>query len=115
MSSDAPPRRTTNSSRGSAAARWDASERAPRTRLILWAAAYVIVTTFSFAPPLTFRGAPARAGSIASRDVVAPRDLIVPDPAATARQRAEAAAEGVPGYAWGSAARERLERESRES
>ena len=115
MSSDAPTRRTTNSSRRSAAARLDAAERVPRTRLILWAAAYVIVTTFSFAPPLTFRGAPARAGSIASRDVVAPRDLIVPDPAATARRRSEAAAEVVPVYDWDSAARERLEKEIRES
>jgi putative nucleotidyltransferase with HDIG domain len=115
MSSDAPTRRTTNSSRRAAAARSDAVERVPRTRLILWATAYVVVTTFSFAPPLTFRGAPARAGSIASRDVVAPRDLIVPDPAATARRRAEAAAEVIPVYDWDSAAPQRLEKEIRES
>ena len=37
-------------------------------------------------------------GTIATRDVVAPRDLIVPDPDATARRRAEAAAEVLPLY-----------------
>ena len=36
--------------------------------------------------------------AIATRDVVAPRDLIVPDPDATARRRAEAAAEVLPLY-----------------
>ncbi len=69
-----------------------------RARPLLWAAAYVVVTTVAFAPALSFRGAPARPGAVAARDVVAPRELIVPDPDATARRRAEAAAEVLPVY-----------------
>jgi putative nucleotidyltransferase with HDIG domain len=56
-----------------------------------------------------------RPGSIATRDVVAPRDLIVPDPAATSRRRAEAVAETVPVYDWDSVAPARVEQELRES
>lgn len=82
---------------------------------VLWAAAYVLATTFSFAPTLTFRRAPASAGAVATRDVVAPRDLIVPDPTATARRRAEAVAEVPPVYDWDGTASSRLETEMRES
>jgi putative nucleotidyltransferase with HDIG domain len=86
-----------------------------RVQLFLWAAAYVVVTTLSFAPALTFRAAPARAGAIAEKDVVAPRDLIVPDPAATARRRTEASAEVLPVYDWDPNAVQKLEREISES
>lgn len=67
-------------------------------RPLLWAAAYVIVSTLSFSPAMSFRDSPAAPGTIATRDVVAPRDLIVPDPDATSRRRAEAAAEVLPLY-----------------
>src|SRR5262249_13537421 len=110
MSKEAHSRRTTNPSRRNLG-RSDQGEPVPRLQLFLWAAAYVIVTTFSFAPTLSFRGLPMRAGSIATRDVVAPRDLIVTDPAATARRRTEAAAEVLPVYDWDSGATTRLERE----
>lgn len=46
---------------------------------------------------------------------MAPRDLIVPDPIATARRRAEAVAEVIPVYDWDSGAPARLEQELRES
>ncbi|HMF09385.1 MAG TPA: hypothetical protein VKJ00_09645, partial [Thermoanaerobaculia bacterium] len=113
MSTDAPTRRPTNPSRRVIAR----PEEAPisRVRLFLWAAAYVVVTTLSFAPALTFRAAPARAGAIAEKDVVAPRDLIVPDPAATARRRTEASAEVLPVYDWDPNAVQKLEREISES
>ncbi len=58
---------------------------------------------------LSFRSAPARPGEIATRDVVAPRDLIVPDAAATSRRRAEAAAEVLPVYDWDTTAALRVE------
>ncbi|HEY6064652.1 MAG TPA: hypothetical protein VIY96_00760, partial [Thermoanaerobaculia bacterium] len=86
-----------------------------RLRPLLWAAAYVLATTFSFAPTLSFRRAPASPGSIAPRDVVAPRDLIVLDATATARRRAEAAAEVPPVYDWDATASPRLEAQLRES
>jgi hypothetical protein len=73
----------------------------------------VLVTTFAFSPSLSFRSAPQKAGSIATRDVVAPRDLIVADPAATERRRAEAAAEVLAVYDWDAEAPARLERELR--
>ena len=69
-----------------------------RIRPLLWVAAYVLVTTLSFAPTLSFRDAPAAAGMVATHDVVAPRDLIVPDSEATARRRTEAAEEVLPLY-----------------
>lgn len=75
-----------------------APKRAFRMRPLLWAAAYVSVTTLSFSPTLSFRDSPATPGMVATRDVVAPRDLIVPDPEAAARRRAEAAAEVLPLY-----------------
>jgi membrane-associated HD superfamily phosphohydrolase len=80
-----------------------------------WGILYVLVTTFSFAPTLTFRRTPVRPGSIATRDVVAPRDLIVSDPEATARRRLEAAAEVLPVYDFDAAAPARFEKEVRES
>lgn len=84
-------------------------------RPLLWGALYVVVTTLSFAPTLTFRTAAVRAGAIATRDVVAPRDLIVPDPEATTRRKAEAAAEVLPVYDSDVAAPARFESELRGS
>jgi cyclic-di-AMP phosphodiesterase PgpH len=77
-------------------------------RFWAWAIAYVLVSTFSFAPSFTFRRATAKPGEIATRDVVAPRDLIVPDAAATARRRVEASAEVLPVYDWDTGALDRL-------
>jgi putative nucleotidyltransferase with HDIG domain len=110
MTSEAPPRRTTNPVRRSAPRDANAGEGRRVSRLI-WAAVYVLVTTFSFAPTLTLPSAPVRAGAIATRDYVAPRDLIIPDPASTTRRRAEAAAEVLPVYDWDSGAAPRLEKE----
>ena len=87
----------------------------PYQRPILWGTLYVLVTTLSFAPTLTFRNVPVRPGSIATRDVVAPRDLIVPDPDATVRRKAEAAAEVLPVYDFDPAAPGRFEQDIRES
>ncbi len=116
MRMDAPARRTTMSFRkGLLGPREGHALRELRLRPFFWAAAYVLVTTFAFAPMLTFHGAPARPGEIATRDVIAPRDLIVPDAAATARRRADAAAEVLPVYDWDTAASVRLEREFSES
>ena len=86
-----------------------------RVRPLLWAAAYVVVTTVSFSPTLSFHDTPAAAGMVATRDVVAPRDLIVPDPEATARRRAEAAAEVLPVYDADGQAPARFEQELRDS
>ncbi|HYR45685.1 MAG TPA: hypothetical protein VER78_01675, partial [Thermoanaerobaculia bacterium] len=82
---------------------------------VVLAVAYVLATTFSYAPSLSFRRAPVRAGAIAVRDVVAPRDLIVPDAAATARRKTEASAEVPPVYDWDAGAGARLENELRNS
>lgn len=109
-----PSRRTARSFRKTRSRRSDVPS-SERVLPLLWALLYVLVTTLSFAPSLTFRSAPVRPGSIATQDVVAPRDLIVPDPDATARRRAEAVAEAVPVYDWDSAAPARLEQELRES
>ncbi|MDQ5856845.1 MAG: HDIG domain-containing protein [Acidobacteriota bacterium] len=87
----------------------------PYQRPVFWGTLYVLVTTLSVAPTLTFRTAPVRAGSIATRDVVAPRDLIVPDPEATIRRKAEAAAEVLPVYDFDAAAPGRFEQEIRDS
>ncbi len=84
-----------------------------RLRPLLWATAYVLATTVAFSPTLSFRTSPQKAGSIATRDIVAPRDLIVPDAAATERRRAEAAAEVLAVYDWDADAPSRLERELR--
>ncbi len=86
-----------------------------RVRPLLWAAAYVVVTTVSFSPTLSFHDTPAAAGMVATRDVVAPRDLIVPDPDATARRRAETAAEVLPVYDADGQAPARFEQELRDS
>jgi len=116
MGNDAPTRRPTTSFRRRARPSRE-TVRAPQGRLrpLLWAFTYVAVTTLSFAPTLTFRSAPAKPGSVAARDVVAPRDLIVPDPAATARRKAEAAAEILPVYDWDGGAPARLEQVLREA
>jgi putative nucleotidyltransferase with HDIG domain len=87
----------------------------PYQRPVFWGTLYVLVTTLSFAPTLTFRTAPVRAGSIATRDVVAPRDLIVPDPEATMRRKADAAAEVLPVYDFDAAAPGRFEQAIRDS
>ena len=75
-----------------------------RSRPLLWAVAYVVATTLCFSPTLSFRDGPAAPGMVAPRDIVAPRDLIVPDPDATARRRAEVAAEVLPVYDFDAAA-----------
>ncbi len=98
MSAEAPPGRTAKHFQRSPKPVGEAPERGFRMRPLLWAAAYVIVSTLSFSPALSFRDSPATPGAIATRDVVAPRDLIVPDPDATSRRRAESAAEVLPLY-----------------
>src|SRR5262245_31615070 len=113
MPDDAPSERTT-ARFGLPPARKEPGEKL-RFRPFLWAAAYVLVTTVSFSPTLSFRDAPATPGTIASRDVVAPRDLIVPDPDATARRRAEASAEVLPVYDVDAEAPARFEQQLRES
>ncbi len=114
MPDDAPAGRTTAHFERSPAPPKDARKKR-RFHPWLWAAAYVLVTTVSFSPSLSFRDAPAAAGMIAPRDVVAPRDLIVPDPEATARRRAEAAAEVLPVYELDAQAPARFEQQLRES
>ena len=122
MATGAPSRRSTLSFRFRAAG-GSREPREPREvpprrrpwRFWAWAIAYVLVSTFSFAPSLSFRRVPAAAGSIATRDVVAPRDLIVPDAAATARRRIEASTEVAPVYDWDTAAPDRLTSEIRRS
>ncbi len=86
-----------------------------RLRPLAWAAGYVIVTTLAFAPALSFRDRPMGPGTIAAHDVVAPRDLIVPDPEATARRRTEAAEEVLPLYELDSQAAGRFEEQLREA
>ncbi len=116
MSVDAPPGRNTIDFQRPPAPPGD-GEKPPtrRVRPILWAAAYVVVTTLAFAPTLSFRDRPVAPGMVATRDVVAPRDLIVPDPDATARRRAEAAAEVLPVYDFDTQAPARFESQLRES
>ena len=114
MPQDAPPRRTTAPFRRKAAPAAPAEPgRRSRLRPFLWAAAYVLTTAAAFSPTFSFRGAPQKPGSIARRDVVAPRDLIVPDAAATERRRAEAAAEVSSVYDWDAEAPARVERDLR--
>ncbi len=86
-----------------------------RLRPLAWAAGYVIVTTLAFAPALSFRDTPMGPGTVAAHDVVAPRELIVPDPDATARRRTEAAAEVLPLYELDSPAAGRFEEQLREA
>jgi hypothetical protein len=74
-----------------------------------------VATTFSFSPTLSFRSHPVETGSIATRDVVAPQDLIVPDPVATERRRSEAIAEVLPVYDWDAGAGSRVEKKLRDS
>src|SRR5215471_8968877 len=114
MTSETPPRRTTHSVRRSVTRDESSAER-PRVSRLIWAGVYVLVTTFCFVPSLTLRTAPVRAGAIATRDYVAPRDLIIPDPAATERRRSEAAADILPVYDWDSGAAPRLEKELADS
>jgi putative nucleotidyltransferase with HDIG domain len=84
-------------------------------RPFFWALVYVLATTFAYSPTLSFRRPPAESGAIASRDVVSPRDLIVPDAVATERRRAEAVADVLPVYDWDSTAPARFERRLRDS
>jgi hypothetical protein len=114
MPTDAPTRRTTMTFRR----KWRSTREGGfslKLRPLAWAIAYVVATTFAFSPPLTFHTAPAKPGTVAPREIVAPRDLIVPDPEATAHRRAEAAAEVLPVYDHDIAAPSRLEEELRES
>ena len=116
MPSDAPPgRNTIDFQRSPSPAKPDGEPGAFRLRPLLWAVAYVLVTTAAFSPTLSFRDTPAAAGLVATRDVVAPRDLIVPDPDATARRRAEAAAEVLPVYDADGQAPGRFEQQLRDS
>ena len=116
MSADAPSgRKTFSFERPPAPPPAAEAPRRSRLRPLLWSAAYVLVTTLSFAPTLSFRDAPAAAGMVATRDVVAPRDLIVPDPEATARRRAEAADEVLPIYDADALAAARFEEQLRAS
>ena len=115
MSDGAPERRRTfHFGRGAVppAAPGEPSRRG-RLRPWLWGAAYVLVTTLAFSPALSFRRGATTPGTIAARDVVAPRDLIVPDPEATARRRAEASAEVLPLYELDALAGTRFEEEIR--
>src|SRR5262245_26905519 len=97
MTAETPHRRTTPPVRRSVT-RDESAAEGPRVSRLIWAAVYVLVTTFCFVPSLSLRTAPVRAGTIATRDFVAPRDLILPDPAATDRRRGEAAADVLPVY-----------------
>lgn len=116
MSEDAPHgRNTVDFQRAAPPPPERESPPAQRIRPLLWAAAYVIVTTLSFAPTLSFRDRPLTAGMVAPGDVVAPRDLIVPDPDATARRKAEASAEVLPVYDFDSQAPARFESQLREA
>ena len=98
MAVEAPSGRTAKHFQRSPKPVGEAPKKGFRMRPLLWATAYVIISTLSFSPALSFRDSPATPGAIATRDVVAPRDLIVPDPDATSRRRAESAAEVLPLY-----------------
>src|SRR5262245_42211111 len=117
MPAEAPPRRPTTSFWKKR--RGPREEGAAPIRAVspfFWAVAYVFATTFSYSPSFSFRSSPpAAVGTISQRDVVAPRDLIVPDSVATERRRAEAVAEMVPVYDWDSGAGARVERKLRQS
>jgi len=116
MPTEAPPRRPTTSfwkRRGSP--REDGAAPISGVRPFFWAIAYVLATTFSYSPSISFQSPPAPPGTIAQRDVVAPRDLIVPDSVATERRRAEAVAEVLPVYDWDSGAAARVEKSLRQS
>ncbi len=116
MPDDAPTGRSTNLfGRTSSPAADGTRPRREGLRPWLWAIAYVLVTTLAFSPTPSFRDSPVTAGMIAPSDVVAPRDLIVPDPEATARRRAEAAAEVLPVYEADASAASRFEEELRAS
>jgi len=116
MSEDAPRgRNTIDFQRPPAPPVGSESPPAERVRPLLWAAGYVLVTTLAFAPTLSFRDRPLGPGVVAPGDVVAPRDLIVPDPDATARRRAEAAAEVLPVYDFDAQAPARFESQLREA
>jgi putative nucleotidyltransferase with HDIG domain len=115
MPTEAPPGRTMISFEPPPPVQAGTKKGPSRVRPVLWAAAYVLVTTFSFAPTLSFRDAPATPGTVATHDVVAPRDLIVPDPDATARRRSEAALEVLPVYDGDGLASARFEEQLRSS
>jgi len=117
MSTGAPPGRTTIDFQKTPPppSREDGERPGVRVRPLLWAVAYVIATTLCFSPTLSFRDRPAVPGMVAQRDIVAPRDLIVPDPDATARRRAEASAEVLPIYDYDAGAPARFESQLRES
>ena len=116
MPNEAPSRRGSASFwKAGVSARGDGQAWGERLRPLWWAVAYVVVTTAAYAPTLSFRSASGKPGEIASRDVVAPRDLVVFDAEATERRRAEAAAEVLPVYDWDREAPARVERSLRDS
>jgi len=117
MSDDAPERRRTFHFGRAASSTGATGEPSRRQQLRpwLWGAAYVLVTTMAFSPALSFRRGALTPGTVSPRDVVAPRDLIVPDPEATARRRAEASAEVLPLYESDPLAGARFEEEIRAS
>jgi cyclic-di-AMP phosphodiesterase PgpH len=118
MPTEAPARRPTTSfwkRRGEGPGSREAGTPIVGLSPFFWAVAYVLATTFSYSPTLSFRNPPAAAGTIATRDVVSPRDLIVPDSVATERRRAEAVAEVLPVYDWDSGAAARVEKKLRQS
>jgi len=113
MPTGAPSRRSTHSFRSSKTCGRDGGDGSARPepgrwKLWAWAIAYVLVTTFAFAPSFSFRGSPPHAGEVATRDIIAPRDMIVPDHAATEKRRVEASAEVLPVYDNDTAAPDRL-------
>ncbi len=113
MADEAPEGRTKTHFGSPAAEAGGGLPRRPELRPWLWAIAYVLVTTLAFSPSLSFRDTPVTPGMVAPHDVVAPRDLIVPDPDATARRRAEASAEVLPLYEADAMAAGRFEEELR--
>lgn len=112
MATGAPSRRSSNSLRPLRGGASREPKGEPPSRRSwnpwIWAIVYVLVTTFSFAPSFSFRSATAKPGEVATRDVLAPRDLIVPDRASTERRRVEAAADVLPVYDLDTAAPDRL-------
>jgi cyclic-di-AMP phosphodiesterase PgpH len=115
MPDEAPPGRGTISFERPTSPPRPREKEEPRVRPLLWAIAYVLITTFSFAPTLSFVDAPLAPGTVAKRDIVAPRDLIVPDPDATTRRRAEASEEVLPVYDHDGLASARFEEQLRAS
>jgi len=67
MSSEAPTGRTAKHFQRSPKPPGETPTRSLRMRPLLWAAAYVLVTTLSFSPALSFRDSPATPGGFGER------------------------------------------------